>query len=113
MKNGNFADPDKESLTEKGAGVTSDLSKEPCPCHVRSHLNYRFNISIALFLVNELQGKFFCLFVCFCLCGFQRMDMVYFAELRSAVDKNLERFLKSCVFYFIRNTKGEMLILLQ
>lgn len=47
VKNGNFADPDKESLTEKGAGVTSDLSKEPCPCHVRPHLNYRFNISIA------------------------------------------------------------------
>lgn len=41
--------------------------------------------------------------------GFQRMDMVYFTELRSAVDKNLERFLKSCIFYFIRNTKGEML----
>lgn len=36
------------------------------------------------------------------------MDMVYFAELRSAVDKNLERFLKSCIYYFIRNTKGEM-----
>lgn len=36
------------------------------------------------------------------------MDMVYFADLRSAVDKNLERFLKSCIFYFIRNTKGEM-----
>lgn len=34
--------------------------------------------------------------------------MAYLAELRSAVDKNLERFLKSCIFYFLRNTKGEM-----
>lgn len=35
--------------------------------------------------------------------------MAYLTELRSALDKNLERFLKSCIFYFIRNTKGEML----
>lgn len=48
--------------------------------------------------------------VCVCVCGFQMMDMVYFAELHSAVDKNLKRFLKSCIFYFIRNTKGEMLL---
>lgn len=34
--------------------------------------------------------------------------MVYVAELRSTVEKNLERFLKSCIFYFLRNTKGEI-----
>lgn len=63
-----------------------------------------------IIFLNELQGMFFC--VCVCICGFQRMDMVYFAELRSAVDKNLRSFLKSCVFYFIRNTKGEVLLFL-
>lgn len=53
------------------------------------------------YIVNYRVSIFF-------LCDFQRIDMAYFPELRSTVDKNLERFLKSCVFYFLRNTKGEM-----
>lgn len=36
--------------------------------------------------------------------------MVYFVELHAAVKKYLQRFLKSCVFYFVRNTKGEMTV---
>lgn len=36
--------------------------------------------------------------------------MVYLAELHAAVNKCLERFLKSCVVYFVRSTKGEMTV---
>lgn len=42
-----FADPDKESLTEEDAEVTSDVSKDQRPCHVRSHLDSRFIVAIA------------------------------------------------------------------
>lgn len=40
---------------------------------------------------------------------FQRIEVqvVYHIELHVAVDSYPERFLKSTVFYFLRNTKGE------
>lgn len=44
---------------------------------------------------------------------FQRIDVevIYFGELCAAVDKCLENFLTSCVYYFVRNTKGEFNII--
>lgn len=59
-------------------------------------------------MCDRIFCKLITVYICiFSFCGSQRIDMVYFTELRSAVDRNLERFLKSCIFYFIRNTKGE------
>lgn len=52
VKNGNFADPDKESLLEKDTEVTSQLSKEPCPCHVRSHLHSNCLYSTSFWLMT-------------------------------------------------------------
>lgn len=48
-----------------------------------------------------------CFLFFFC---FQKIDVraVFLDELHAAVDQDLKRFLKSCVFYFIRCTKGEM-----
>lgn len=42
--------------------------------------------------------------------GFQRTEvqLVYRTELHVAVNEYPEKFLKSCVFYFLRNAKGEI-----
>lgn len=43
---------------------------------------------------------------------FQRIEVqvVYHIELHVAINEYPERFLKSRVFYFLRNTKGEMTV---
>lgn len=60
--------------------------------------------SLKLVLVWGWGGG--CFFVCLL---FQRTEVqvVYHLELHVAVNSYPERFLKSTVFYFIRNTKGE------
>lgn len=42
--------------------------------------------------------------------GFQstEVQLVYRTELHVAVNEYPEKFLKSCVFYFLRSTKGEI-----
>lgn len=108
---GDSSDPDKKSWTESGAEITPD-SEETCeqsPSHVRSTFNSNHQ-SVAVFEIIYL-----CILDRECnpflvLC-FQRIEtqVVYHIELHVAVNKYPERFLKSPVFYFLRNTKGEMI----